>query len=275
MQIIKNYFHIGLKEPFCVLHASDTHITFADNRDTERKLELSQGRNRIFPTAEENLEFLKEKACKEERTIIYTGDLIDFVSEMNFEKAEDFCKSVDIFMSAGNHEFSHYVGEAKEDAEYRNISLSRVQRIFNNDIRCSSRIIGGVNFVAIDNSYYLFEKEQIDFLKKETEKEYPVILCVHVPLYTRELYDLEVKQKGDPAYLMSVPEELMQSYTPHRYEQQKQDEITAEAFDFIVNCKNIKGILAGHLHKDFEGMINNDTPQLITGCETVREVYFD
>ena len=55
MQIIKNYFHIGLKEPFCVLHASDTHITFADNRDTERKLELSQGRNRIFPTAEENL----------------------------------------------------------------------------------------------------------------------------------------------------------------------------------------------------------------------------
>ena len=194
---------------------------------------------------------------------------------MNFEKAEDFCKSVDIFMSAGNHEFSHYVGEAKEDAEYRNISLSRVQRIFNNDIRCSSRIIGGVNFVAIDNSYYLFEKEQIDFLKKETEKEYPVILCVHVPLYTRVLYDLEVEQKGDPAYLMSVPEELMQSYTPHRYEQQKQDEITAEAFDFIVNCKNIKGILAGHLHKDFEGMINNDTPQLITGCETVREVYFD
>ncbi len=275
MQIIKNYFHIGLKEPFCVLHASDTHITFADNRDTERKLELSQGRNRVFPTAEENLEFLKEKACKEERTIIYTGDLIDFVSEMNFEKAEEFCKSVDIFMSAGNHEFSHYVGEAKEDAEYRNISLSRVQQIFNNDIRCSSRIIGGVNFVAIDNSYYLFEKEQIDFLKKETEKEYPVILCVHVPLYTRELYDLEVEQKGDPAYLMSVPEELMQSYTPHRYEQQKQDEITAEAFDFIVNCKNIKGILAGHLHKDFEGMINNDTPQLITGCETVREVYFD
>ena len=74
---------------------------------------------------------------------------------------------------------------------------------------------------------------------------------------------------------MSVPEELMQSYTPHRYEQQKQDEITAEAFNFIVTCKNIKGILAGHLHKDFEGMIHNDTPQLITGCATIREVYFD
>ncbi len=275
MQIIKNYFHIGLKEPICVLHASDTHITFADNRDIDRKIELSKKENKVFATAEENLEFLKEKASKEQRTIIYTGDLIDFVSEMNFEKTEEFCKSVDIFMSAGNHEFSHYLGEAKEDADYRNISLARVQHIFKNDIRCSSRIIGGVNFVAIDNSYYLFEQEQLDFLKRETEKEYPVILCVHIPLYTRVLYDFVIKQEGDPAYLMSVPEELMQSYTPDRYEQQKQDSITADAFDFIVTCKNIKGILSGHLHKDFEGMINDDTPQLTTGCSTIREIYID
>ena len=275
MKVIKNYFHFGLQEPVCVLHASDTHITFADNRDIDMKLELSQRRNKEFPAAEENFEFLKEKARKEQRTIIYTGDLIDFISEMNFEKAEELCESVDIFMSAGNHEFSHYVGEAKEDAEYRNISLPRVQRIFENDIRCSSRIIGGVNFVAIDNSYYLFEKEQIDFLKNETEREYPVILCVHVPLYMRELYDFEVKRDGDPAYLMSVPEDLMLSYAPHRYEQQKQDETTAEAFEFIVNCKNIKGILAGHLHKDFEGMINNNTFQIITGCSTIREIYID
>ena len=74
---------------------------------------------------------------------------------------------------------------------------------------------------------------------------------------------------------MSVPEELMQSYTPHRYEQQKQDEITAEAYDFIVTCKNIKGILAGHLHKDFAAMIHNDIHQLLTGCSTIREVYID
>lgn len=47
------------------------------------------------------LEYLKDKAQKEQRTIIYTGDLIDFVSELNFEKAEDFCNSVDIFMSSG------------------------------------------------------------------------------------------------------------------------------------------------------------------------------
>ena len=50
-----------MNEPLCVLHASDTHITFADNRDIDRKLDLSKERNKAFPTAEENLEFLKEK----------------------------------------------------------------------------------------------------------------------------------------------------------------------------------------------------------------------
>ena len=73
---------------------------------------------------------------------------------------------------------------------------------------------------------------------------------------------------------MSVPEELMKNYTPHRYEQQKEDEITAEAYNFIVTCENIKGIFAGHPHKDFEGSINN-IPQLVTDCRTIREVYFD
>ncbi len=275
VEIIKNHLHIGAREPFCVLHASDTHLHYADSRETQRKLELAQLRKSKMSTAVSDLEFIKEKTQKEQRTLIYTGDLIDFVSELNFEKAKEFCDSVDIFMSAGNHEFSHYLGEAKEDAAYRNLSLDRVQQIFRNDIRCSSRIINGVNFVAIDNSYYLFEKEQLEFLKKETEKEHPVILVVHIPLYTREFYDFSITYDNDPANLMSVPEDLMQNYIPHRFEQQKQDDITAQAYSFIVNCKNIKAILSGHLHKNFEGKLSENTYQITTGISTVREIYID
>lgn len=96
-----------------------------------------------------------------------------------------------------------------------------------------------------------------------------------MPLYTKEFYDFGLKCGDGTAYLMSVPEELMQNYTPHRFKQQKQDEITAEAYDFIVNCKNIKAILSGHLHKDFEGNINDDLCQLTTGMSTVREIHID
>lgn len=201
--------------------------------------------------------------------------MIDFVSELNIEKAKDFSFSVDCFMSAGNHEFSLYVGEAKEDSAYRNQSLSKIQSAFDNDIRCSSRIIGGVNFVAVDNSYYLIEQDQLDFIISETKKSYPVILAVHTPLFTKELYDFSRRDDGGPAYLMSVPEELMTDYSEHRYEQQKEDEITAKAYSYIINCDSIKAILAGHLHENYEVMLNNRIPQLVTGCSTVREVYID
>ena len=97
----------------------------------------------------DNLQFLKNKAATENKTIIYTGDLIDFVSELNIEKAKEFTDSVDIFMSAGNHEFSLYLGEEKEDAAYRNRSLPKVQTAFKNNLRYSSREINGVLFVFI------------------------------------------------------------------------------------------------------------------------------
>lgn len=275
MEIIKNYIHIGIKEPFCVLHASDTHLTFCDERNDQRKIELSKNRSDSFPNAEADLQFIKEKATADKRTVIYTGDMIDFVSELNIEKAKEFSDSVDCFMVAGNHEFSLYVGEAKEDDAYRNQSLSKIQSAFKNNIRCSSRIIGGVNFIAVDNSYYLIDKKQLDFIKTETEKDYPAILLVHTPLYSKDLYDFSRNGGDSPAYLMSVPDELMSDYSCHRYEQQKEDSVTADAYSFIVNCKNIRAIFAGHLHENYDGLINNKILQIVTGLSTLREIYID
>lgn len=274
MKIIKNHIHIGIENPFSVLHASDTHITFADARDGERKVRLAENRIRSFPDAVKNLQFIKEKAIAENKTVIYTGDLIDFVSELNIEKAKEFTDTVDVFMAAGNHEFSLYLGEEKEDEAYRNRSLPKVQAVFRNNIRFSSRIINGVLFVAIDNSYYLIDEEQFFFLREECQKGLPVILCMHTPLYTREFYDAVRKGESVPAYLMSVPDELLQDYSDDRYEQQKQDEITAAAFNYIINCDSVKAIITGHIHMDYVGFINGKI-QIASDVSTLRDIYID
>ena len=274
MKVLKNHIHIGIEKPFTVLHASDTHITFADERDGERKVRLSEARIKHFPEAKENLEFLKNKSINENRTVIYTGDLIDFVSQLNIEKAKEFTDIVDVFMAAGNHEFSLYLGEEKEDAAYRNRSIEMVQSSFKIYIRMSSREINGVLFVALDNSYYLIEQEQLDFLKAECNKGFPVILCMHTPLYTRDLFDFMREGECVPAYLMSVPEELMMDYSEDRFIQQKQDALTAEAYDYIVNCDTIKALITGHIHRDYEGLINEKI-QIATDVSTLREIYFD
>ncbi len=274
MRITENYIHIGINIPFSVLHASDTHLTLADARDDERKILLAENRAHGFRNASKNLELIKDTATSENLTVIYTGDLIDFVSEMNLDTVKDFTDKVDVFMAAGNHEFSLYVGEAKEDAAYRNQSLNKVQALFKNNIRFSSREINGVLFVALDNSYYLIDDDQFKFLIEECNKGLPVILCVHTPLFTEELYEYTREGKSIPAYLMSVPEELMRDYSEDRYLQQKEDAITSKAYDFIVNCDAIKVIITGHIHKDYVGEINGKI-QIATGTDTLRKIYFD
>lgn len=265
---------VGIEKSFSFLHISDTHLTLADNRDDDRKIRLSESRSKTFPNAFSNLTDAEKFAKNKGVFIAHTGDLIDFVSEKNLEEAKKFTDENDVFFSAGNHEFSLYVGEAKEDENYRNLSLEKVQKVFKNDIRFSVRKTGGAKLIAIDNSYYRFDKKQLENLKKECDENLPVILFLHTPLFNKETYDFSLKNEGEnsPAYLMSVPEELMKKYSPERYEQQKEDETTAKAYSFIMNCSVIKGIFAGHIHHDFETMLRPDLPQIVTGLSSGRLV---
>ena len=270
MKILETKLDIGIEKPFRIIHISDTHLTYADMRDGERKVKMAKERGSVhFPHADSILEFACNKAKEMGVPIVHTGDLIDFVSLANLEKAKDIIDNNDIFLAAGNHEFSLYLGEEKEDAAYRNRSLKAVQASFKNDIRMCSRVIGGVNFVAVDDGYYLFEKEQLDFLKKECEKGLPIILLLHVPLYDRALYDFMMERAGC-GFLTGVPEELLKVYPPHLAESHKADSITLETIEYIKGQTMIKALITGHIHRTYDGVFNHNVPQITTACTDIR-----
>ena len=272
MKIIQTDLRIGLEKPFSFLHMSDTHLTQADERDNERKIILAQERIKIFPAAQECLEFATDYAKENDLPICHTGDLLDFVSYANLDLAKNFCRNADVFMAAGNHEFSQYVGEAWEDADYRNQTLPMVQKAFSNDIRFSCREFNGVNFVAVDNGYYLFEEKQLKALKKVVEQGKPVLLFMHTPLYTPEFYDYINPKGTGVAGLMAVPQEKMSHYNDYRYRQQKADETTLAAYKYIIEEKRIKGVFTGHLHCTYENNLSPWAKQFITGCRVLRKV---
>ncbi|MBO5480575.1 MAG: metallophosphoesterase [Clostridia bacterium] len=272
---------VGATKPFTIIHMSDTHITYADERDGERKVELSKARTPIFPDAEQMLVESVKLAKEYQAPIMHTGDLMDFVSTANLERVARFMRDCDCFVSAGNHEFSQYVGEAWEDAAYRNQSLAKVQAAFLNDIRMSSRVINGVNFVAIDDSYYLFEKQQLAFLKEEVKKGLPIILMLHNPIYEKQLFDnliyhreeLGLEPRQVPcAYLTGTPDIYMKDYDEHRFRQQKADEITKETVEYIKTQPLIKAALVGHVHCSIEAELCQGVPQIITGCTDLRVI---
>ena len=273
MNLLNTQIKIGLETPVRVIHASDTHLTYADMRDGERKVKLAEGRLPGFPHAEDVLAKIGEVSKAENLPIMHTGDLIDFVSLANLEAAKAFTDEHDLFMATGNHEFSLYVGEAWEDADYRNQSLAAVQASFKNDIRMSSRIIGGLNFIALDNGYYTFDPEHLDFIKQEAQRGLPMVLMFHTPLYDRALYN-ESMNRTPCAYLAGVPDELTECYDPHRRKQQKTNEITTETLEYIAGQPLIKAILTGHLHFNYEGTFAGRIPQIVTGCTDIRVVEF-
>jgi hypothetical protein len=161
MTIRKIRLDVGADKPFTLFHMSDNHICLADGRDNERKNALAVRRNGEFSrtsyperqtkVTEELLDYVREKKMP----LRHTGDFIDFTSEANFDYARWVLAGVDVLMAVGNHEFSLYVGEAFEDETYKAQSFDRVQAAMPRyNLRFDSRIINGVNLVAIDDVYY-------------------------------------------------------------------------------------------------------------------------
>lgn len=260
---------VGAEKPFTFIHISDTHLARANMNDGLAKLELAKKRAPGFPDSIKMLNEISQKARELNCFVVHSGYMIDFVSEENLKLAKNFTDNVDCIMAAGNHEFSPTVfNDPAEPPKLREYFFERVQSSFKNDICFYSRIVNGVNFVVMDNGSHKVEQWQVTKLKAEIDKELPIILVLHVPVYTPEEYDFAISQFGQSAWLMNVPEDKLATYTEADRLSQGEDEPTKAAYDLIVNSPNIKAILCGHEHYNHTSMVRPDLPQYVIDCTT-------
>lgn len=267
--VVKLELEVGATQPFSAIHVSDSHFCFADERNDERKLKLAESRGRYFANGEKCFDAALALAQKKNALFLHTGDLIDFVSEQNLDvvkaKFDETVGAPDRFVSAGNHEYSLYVGEAKEDAAYKAQSYDRVQVAFPNDLTIASKVVNGVNFVAFDDVYYYATPEIFAAFKKEVEKGLPIVAMCHVPLYTPELFDVAIGKNAACAYLAGVPDERAKDFEPGRFQQQRADETTFEFIAWLREQPLLKAILCGHLHYFWSGKFSETATQAVVG----------
>ncbi len=276
--------NVGASKPFGAVQVSDTHITRADSRDNERK-QLLAGARRWFPWGEYYLDEAVRTAKARGDLLLHTGDMIDFVSEANLDQVEGRFAGNDWFTAAGNHEYSQYVGEAKEDEAYKQQSYARVQKSFPNNLKFASRVVNGVNFVAVDDVYYNFTEEQLELFKAEVAKGLPIVMMCHVPLFTPELYKFNMKETNNScAYLTGVPEKLTKTYKGgmnakpgeewrRRSQQQFTDNPTAEFIAYLKEQKLLKAILCGHLHRFFKEQFSPTARQYVCSATYKGDAY--
>ena len=280
MNLVKTRIHVGAERPFRALHLSDNHLCHADMRDGQRKVDLAKKRHGVFSTDSTTPESLLEEQLSYARenglTVLYTGDLIDFVSYQNLENAKAALEGVDCFMTAGNHEYSLYVGEAFEDVPYKMQSYGLVQGYFRNNLVFDSRVMNGVNFVAVDDGYYRFDARQLEQLKAEAAKGLPMVLMLHNPLHTDALYDMMMKAHPC-AYLTGTPDAMTARYDDYRLRQQRPDEDTLAFIDYVYSQPLIRAVLAGHLHAPWEGPLPSGVMQYVADGgfhDWAREIEF-
>lgn len=276
--IRKITINVGATKPFSALHISDTHLTRVDERDNERKKRLSLGRQRVFPWAEHYFDAAIRYARERKLMVLHTGDLIDFVSDANLDFVAMQLGVGDWFASAGNHEYSQYVGEAKEDAAYKAQSFDKVQRAYPNDLKVASRVINGVNFVALDDVYYNVTAEQHELMRREVEKGLPIVLLCHVPFYTpKHCADVLKGNNGLAGYVTGAPLEITRTYQTNpslpaneqwrnRSVQQRSDEPTLEFIAWLKQQPLLKAILCGHCHHFYEEQFSPTATQYIVGA---------
>lgn len=248
LTVTRHTVKVGLTRPLSVLHVSDTHLSFCDGRNDTRKMILASRRFAEMARAEHYLDEALRFAEREHLMFVHTGDLIDFTSQANFDMVRGHLVGVDSLVCAGNHEFSQYVGEAKEDAAYKAASYAEVQKHYPNDLTFFGREVHGVNFIAVDNVYYDFTEAQLALLEKEITKGLPIVVLCHVPLYSEALHArLLAAQGGKCAYMCGTPDGLLGS-DPMRVEQQRANAVTKAFVERLRKEPLVKAILCGHVH---------------------------
>ncbi len=275
LNIVKFTLDVGATQPFTAVHVSDTHICFADERENERKLTLAKNRSRYFTKGEANFLAALDYAQKKNALFLHTGDMIDFVSEKNLDYVADVYKDVsNRFVSSGNHEFSQYVGEAREDEAYKAQSFARVQKSYPNDLTFCSKIVNGVNFIAFDDVYYYVAEDLLDKFKAEVEKGLPIVTLCHVPFYTPELFKHMIVDLKEPcAYVAGAPQDAMKEYKQDRFTQQLGDEKTIKFIEWLKKQSLVKALLCGHLHINFDEQFSESARQYVVGGNFKGDAY--
>ncbi len=278
---------VGATKPFKALHVSDSHMTRADESDGERKMKLAASRYRVFPLAEHYFDLQIRYAISKGLMMVHTGDMIDFVSERNHAFIRSQLRVGQWVASTGNHEYSLYVGEAKEDEAYKAQSREKLQKAYGDvcNVNFNSKVVNGVNFVSVDDVYYNFTREQLELFKREVKKGLPIVMLCHVPLYTPKHAAHALKSNGGRcAYVTGAPLELTSKYQQdpslpaseqwrNRSVQQFSDEPTLEFIAWLKEQPLLKAILCGHCHYFYEEEFSPTAKQYIVGAGYTGDCY--
>ena len=189
----------GLKRNYVFYQISDAHVVYAGDNDSEQEREYAAQRtehwSRLGRTPRECLESAITYVNEQESDgLIITGDCIDYYSDSiagYMSEVLGRCNK-EVFYTCGNHE-KHLYPYDDGEACFREAFAPMMR---GNTLQWSQEFDDFI-LVGINDSTREVSDAQIEYLKAQAEKGKPIVLVMHIPVYTQGL-DAPLRKKwGD------------------------------------------------------------------------------
>ena len=105
-------------------------------------------------------------------------------------------------------------------------------------------MVNDVNFITLDDVYAYVTEEQVRLFKEEVKKGLPIVLCMHVPFITDNIWRATCRLWKDDGPLTSGE---LPAFTGD-YKVQKEDPVTRDFIAYLRQEPLLKCILTGHEH---------------------------
>lgn len=271
MHIIKHTLSIGVEKPFTFLIISDVHLAETDAGDSEERRRFAERRKNGFSFARRFLAEVEAYVKETGYPLVNTGDMLDFITPENMRITREFAEKTGMMLATGNHEYWHCrknrfsFDDVAETYEKKNESLALVESAIGMDIRFSCREIGGVNFVCMDDGDYDIDEDIFEKLLQAEAEGKPILLFMHIPLYSAHL-DSQAK------YSLCAPDAYFENCHPVDVFERTPNDLTRRICEHIRESSLIKCVLSGHTHENTEIIGLGEKDQIVTGCDTLREI---
>lgn len=277
----------GFNRKLTFLHVTDLHLTEVDERDPEAMKYLDRFRNLFdeylpkdspYPVSRQiYLDQIVQLANdRNVDAVIFTGDIIHYPSAANLETLADGLKNLraPYLYTVGNHDwhFSHLPWNDQTRSDHYHC----FKEFTHGQPSIQVREIAGLRFIAVDNSNYQINEEQLNEIKGLLASPVPCLLFMHIPIYLPGLVQKTIAKWNAPILMAA---EGWSDENLKKWQVQNTSVFTQEFYDLILanESKSLHGIFSGHVHFDYEERVSGELKQFVTepgyeGCVRIVQI---
>ena len=257
-----------------VVHIADTHLFMDDKRgvpfqEYSNRMAKAYNQTTHFQTREktnpeesfeQTLAFAKEVKAD---VINLVGDIFSFPSEAAIEwvRSKLDATGIPYIYVSGNHDW-HYEGMKGSLESLRDTWIEkRLLPLYQgNHPLMAAYDIKGIRFLAIDNSTYQINEEQLAFLSAQIASGLPLVLLVHIPMYAP---GKNISFGCGNPYWGAASDRNFELERRPKWPQSGHTQTTYDFHKKVFDAPNLMGIFSGHIHQKSIEIIKGK-PQIVS-----------